>query len=180
MGVIPIINENDVVAVDELAGEIFGDNDTLAGQVAHLVDADLFVILSDVDGLFSEDPRQNPAASLISEVPEITSDIEQRAGSSRNQESSGGMQTKVQAAKHVAQFGVPTLIMNGEMPDLFPTIFSEGNGGTVFFPQGQPMRSRKHWIAFTLRPRGKLILDDGAVEALKKKGKRGKGSARFS
>jgi len=166
--VIPIVNENDTVSVDEIR---FGDNDTLAGQVAHLVDADLLVILSDVDGLFTEDPRGNPQAVLIPEVEEISPDIEQRAGVSRSQESRGGMATKVQAAKHAAQFGVATLIMNGESPGLFAQICDGEHGGTLFLPQSRRLQSRKHWIAFTLRAKGNLVLDEGAVRALKDRGK---------
>lgn len=166
--VIPIVNENDTVSVEEIR---FGDNDTLAGQVAHLVDADLLIILSDVDGLFTEDPRLNPKAERIAEVQDITPDIEQRAGVSRSQESRGGMATKVQAAKHAAQFGVPTLIMNGEIPNLFAHISNGGEGGTLFLPQSRRLQSRKHWIAFTLRAKGSLVLDEGAVVALRERGK---------
>ena len=166
--VIPIINENDTVSVEEIR---FGDNDTLAGQVAHLVDADLFVILSDVNGLYTEDPRLNPQAELIPVVEEITPRIEQGAGTSRSQESRGGMVTKIQAAKHVGQFGVPTLIMNGETPQLLAQVFAGEGQGTLFLPQSRRMPSRKHWIAFTLRSKGQLILDDGAVEALRHRGK---------
>ncbi len=168
LNVIPIINENDTVSVEEIR---FGDNDTLAGQVAHLVDADLFVILSDVNGLYTEDPRQNPQAKLIPVIEEITPDIEQRAGTSRSQESRGGMVTKIQAAKQVGQFGVPTFIMNGETPHLLSQALTREGEGTLFLPQGRRLPSRKHWIAFTLRPKGQLILDDGAVEALRHRGK---------
>ncbi len=168
LGVIPIVNENDTVSVEEIR---FGDNDNLAGQVAHLVDADLLVILSDVDGLFTEDPRLHPHAALIPEVQEISHDIEHRAGMSRNQESRGGMATKVQAAKHAAQFGVPTLIMNGEIPNLLADICDGRNSGTLFFPQSRRLQSRKHWIAFTLRAKGSVVLDDGAVRALRERGK---------
>ena len=168
MGVIPIVNENDTVSVEEIR---FGDNDTLAGQVAHLVDADLFVILSDVNGLYTEDPRQNPNAELISEVEEITPEIEKGAGTSRSQESRGGMVTKIQAAKHVGQFGVPTLLTNGETPQLLNQVFAGEGQGTLILPQGRRLPSRKHWIAFTLRSKGQLILDDGAVEALRHRGK---------
>src|SRR5438874_12641285 len=101
-GVIPIINENDTVAVDEIR---FGDNDTLAGNVAHLVDADLLVILSDVDGLFTDDPRRNASATLVPLVSEITKDIERRAGLSGSFEGTGGMASKIQTAKKVAEYG---------------------------------------------------------------------------
>jgi len=168
LGVIPVINENDAVAVEEIR---FGDNDTLAAQVAHLVDADLLVILSDVDGLFTQDPRHHPDATLIGEITDMTPDIERSAGRSRSQESRGGMVTKIQAAKLVGQYGLPTLLLNGETPGLVPRIFAGADGGTLFLPQGRKRHSRKHWIAGTLRSRGQLILDAGAVEALTHRGK---------
>ena len=149
--VIPIVNENDTVSVDEIR---FGDNDTLAGQVAHLIDADLLVILSDVDGLFTEDPRVNPQAELIAEVEEITPDIEQRAGVSRSQESRGGMATKVQAAKHAAQFGVATLILNGETPGLIGDRCEGKPGGTLFLPQPRRRQSRKTLDRFYFETQG--------------------------
>ncbi len=167
-GVIPIINENDTVSVDEIQ---FGDNDTLAAQVAHVIDADLLVILSDVDGLYTADPRQDPSATLIPVVKEITKDIEQRAGTSRTEESTGGMITKVQAAKQAAQFGVSTLIINGETPGLLPRVLKGEPSGTYFMPNRRRLQSRKQWIAFTLRPKGQIILDDGAVHALQHRGK---------
>lgn len=167
-GVIPVINENDTVAVDEIR---FGDNDSLAAQVAHLVDADLLVILSDVDGLFTEDPRHSPSASLIPLISEITKDIERRAGASSSFEGTGGMATKIQAAKKVAEYGVATLILNGETPGLLPAVFTGSPAGTLVLPRGRRLTSRKHWIAFTLRAKGQVSVDDGAVEALVRRGK---------
>ncbi|RMH33505.1 MAG: glutamate 5-kinase [Nitrospirae bacterium] len=168
LGVIPIINENDTVSVDEIR---FGDNDTLAGQVAHLIDADVLVILSDVDGLYSADPHRHPDATLIPVVSTITSEIERMAGPSNNPENRGGMFTKVQAAKHAAHFGVTTLILNGETPGLLPRALAGAPIGTCFLPRHRPLPSRKHWIAFTLRPKGALVIDEGAVEALCARGK---------
>lgn len=168
LGVIPIVNENDTVAVDEIR---FGDNDSLAGHVAHLVDADLLVILSDVDGLFTEDPRLNPAATLMPLVTEITPDIERRAGLSRSFEGTGGMATKVLAAKTAGQYGVPTLILNGQRPGLLAASLQGEDHGTLFVPSQRRLASRKHWIAFTLRSKGQLTLDDGAVQALTHRGK---------
>lgn len=167
-GVIPIINENDTVAVDEIR---VGDNDTLAADVGHLVDADLLVILSDVDGFFTDDPRKNPAATLISLVPEITDDIERRAGTSSTFEGTGGMTTKIRAAKKVGEYGIATLILNGQQPGLLARVLAGGAGGTLFCAKERRLTSRKHWIAFTLRPRGYLTLDEGAVEALARRGK---------
>jgi glutamate 5-kinase len=127
--VIPIINENDTVAVDEIR---VGDNDTLAAEVAHLVDADLLVILSDIDGLFTEDPRKSPSAQLIPLVTDINEDIERRAGVSVTFGATGGMATKVRAAKKVGEYGVATLIVNGQTRGLLPQILSGIPGGTLF------------------------------------------------
>jgi len=167
-GVLPIINENDTVAVDEIR---VGDNDTLAAQVAHLVDADLLVILSDVDGMFTEDPRKNPAATLIPLIPEITKEIERKAGMSSTFEGTGGMATKVRAAKKVGEYGVATLIVNGQQPGLLPQVLAGGPGGSLFVAKERRLTSRKHWIAFTLRARGQIRVDPGAVEALTQRGK---------
>ncbi|HJU04897.1 MAG TPA: glutamate 5-kinase [Nitrospiraceae bacterium] len=167
-GVIPIINENDTVSVDEIR---FGDNDTLAGAVAHLVDADLLIILSDVDGVFTDDPRHNPAATLIPLISEVTKEVEQRAGGTAKFEGTGGMATKIQAAKQVAEYGVATLIMTGERPGLLPAIFDGTEAGTLILPSNRRLPSRKHWIAYTLRPKGQITLDDGAVDALVRRGK---------
>lgn len=167
-GIIPIINENDTVAVDEIR---VGDNDSLASEVAHLSDADLLVILSDVDGLYTEDPRKNPAAALIPLVPDITPDIERLAGVSSTFEGTGGMATKLRAAKKVAEYGIPTLIINGERSGLLPAVLAGQSGGSLFLAKERRLNSRKHWIAFTLRARGQLYLDQGAVEALTTRGR---------
>ena len=167
-GIVPIINENDTVAVDEIR---VGDNDTLASEVAHLADADLLVILSDVDGLYTEDPRKNPAATLIPFVPDITEDIERLAGASSTFEGTGGMTTKLRAAKKVAGYGISTLILNGGQPGLLPGVLTGETGGTVFLARERRLNSRKHWIAFTLRSHGQLHLDRGAVDALTARGK---------
>jgi len=168
LGVTPIINENDTVAVDEIR---FGDNDTLAGQVAHLVDADLLIILSDVDGLFTEDPRKNPEAKLIPLVTEVTPDIEKRAGVTATFEGTGGMMTKIQTAKTIAQLGVPTLITNGTQSGALRAAIEGADVGTFILPLERRMNSRKHWIAYTLKVKGQLVLDEGAVEALVRRGK---------
>ncbi|MDR4496154.1 MAG: glutamate 5-kinase [Nitrospirales bacterium] len=168
LGVIPIINENDTVAIDEIR---FGDNDTLAGQVAHVVDADLLVILSDVNGLYTQDPHFHPSATLIPFVPVITPEIEESAGASRTLNSRGGMITKIRAAKQAGRFGVSTLLLNGETPLALQQVLEGQEGGTLFQPQESSLTSRKQWIAFTLRPKGELILDEGAVNALTQRGK---------
>jgi glutamate 5-kinase len=168
LGVIPIINENDTVAIDEIR---FGDNDTLAGQVAHVVDADLLVILSDVNGLYTQDPHLDPSATLVPSVPVINQDIEHMAGTSRTQSSRGGMITKIRAAKQAGRFGVSTLLLNGNVPMLLQDVLAGKAGGTLFQPQESSLNSRKQWIAYTLRPKGDLHLDEGAVDALTRRGK---------
>jgi len=166
--VVPIINENDTVAVDEIR---FGDNDSLAGMVAHLVDADLLVILSDVEGLYTEDPRHNPKATLIPVVTDVTAEIERRAGGTTSFEGTGGMRTKVLAAKKAAMYGVATAIINGERADLLSGLMQGQAVGTFFLPKGERLTSRKHWIGYTVKAKGRLTLDDGAVEALTRKGR---------
>ena len=167
-GVVPIINENDTVAVDEIR---FGDNDSLAGMVAHLVDADLLVILSDVEGLYTEDPRHNPNATLIPVVTEVTAEIERRAGGTTSFEGTGGMHTKVLAAKKAATYGIATAIVSGEQTGHLTALFHGNPVGTLFLPKSQKLTSRKHWIGYTVKAKGRLTLDDGAVEALTRKGK---------
>ena len=168
LGVIPIINENDTVATEEIQ---FGDNDALAGQIAHLVDADLLVILSDVNGLYEEDPHLNPSAKLIPMVPTITKQIENLAGASRTQASRGGMVTKIRAAKQAGRFGVPTLLLNGETPNALGKALEGNSSGTFFASNQSSLTHRKQWIAFTLRPKGEITLDEGAVAALVIRGK---------
>ncbi len=167
-GVIPIINENDTVAVDEIR---VGDNDTLGGQVAHLVDAALLVILSDVDGLYTADPRRDPSATLITDIPEVTDDIQRLAGDSASFEGTGGMMTKVRTARKIADYGVATLLLNGQTPGLLEQVLGGAPGGSLFYPRTQRLSSRKQWIAFTLRAQGQISLDDGAVDALLQRGK---------
>jgi glutamate 5-kinase len=168
LGVIPIINENDTVSIEEIR---FGDNDTLAGQIAHLVDADLLVILSDVNGLYEEDPHLNPSAKLIPMVPTITKQIENLAGASRTKSSRGGMVTKIQAAKQAGRFGVPTLLLNGETPNALAQALEGNSNGTFFASKESSLTTRKQWIAYTLRPKGEIMLDEGAVAALVLRGK---------
>jgi glutamate 5-kinase len=166
--VVPVINENDTVSTEEIR---FGDNDHLASLVAHLVDARLLVILSDVDGLYTENPQKNPEARWIPEVEKVTPEIERMAGGAVNFGSTGGMLSKVRAAKQAAAYGVATLIIGGSVPGRVFEALSGAEIGTFFFPNEQKLNSRQHWIAYTLKPKGRLHLDSGAVEALAKKGK---------
>jgi glutamate 5-kinase len=167
-GIIPIINENDTVVVDEIR---FGDNDNLSAMATNLVEAQLLVILSDVDGLYERDPRQDQQAKLISEVERITPEIEAMAGSEITELGTGGMTTKLKAAKRATLYGAGTAIINGRMPHNLVYLFDGHELGTYFLPARDPMVARKHWIAFTKKPKGKLILDEGAQKALLERGK---------
>ena len=166
--VIPIINENDTVVVDELR---FGDNDNLSSMVTNLVEAQLLVILSDVDGLYDRDPRQHPEAQLISNVVRITPEIEKMAGNGSSPLGTGGMVTKLKAAKRATLYGAGTAIINGRNSHNLLHLFDGHELGTYFLPARDPMAARKHWIAFTKKPRGKIFLDDGAYNAVAEKGK---------
>lgn len=162
-GVVPIINENDTVVVDEIR---FGDNDNLSAMVTNLVEAQLLVILSDVDGLYDSDPRQNPQATLITEVERISAEIEAMAGDEGGPLGTGGMATKIKAARRATLFGAGTAIINGRTPHNLLYLFDGHELGTYFLPVRDPLASRKHWIAFTKKPRGKLLLDEGARAAI--------------
>jgi glutamate 5-kinase len=167
-GVIPIINENDTVVVQEIK---FGDNDNLSALVTNLVNADLLVILSDIDGLYDRDPRVHKNAKLIPFVDQVTEEMEQKATGTLNPFSIGGMVTKLQAARKAALFGVPTILANGMAEGLLEKIFRGEEVGTLFTFQGNKLTSRKHWIAFTLEPQGRILVDEGAKKAILQKGK---------
>jgi glutamate 5-kinase len=132
MGAIPIVNENDTVAVDELEGDHFGDNDSLSALVAQLCEADALVILSDIDGLYDSDPNANPGAKLIPLVKEIDARIAAMACGSGSNRGTGGMATKIQAAKAATESGIATAIINGNQPDLLYQLFETGQAGTIF------------------------------------------------
>lgn len=167
-GVIPIINENDTVAVDEIR---FGDNDTLAALVTNLVEADLLVILTDQAGLYSEDPRQNPQATLISQVHAGDPQLEKIAGAGTGLLGRGGMLTKVRAAARAARSGAATIVVGGRQPHVLTRLAEAEPLGTLFLPQQAPLAARKQWLAGHLRTRGWLTLDDGAVDVVQKSGK---------
>jgi glutamate 5-kinase len=166
--VIPIVNENDTVSVEEIK---FGDNDHLAALVTNLVDAQLLIILTDVDGLFTSDPRKDPDAKLLPYVEEISAEIEKTAIDSGTLEGTGGMSSKVKAAKKVSVYGVPTLLLNGTVSGILIRAFSGEKVGTLFNLKGEKLNSRKHWIAFSIKSKGEVYLDQGAAEALQHKGK---------
>ena len=164
--VIPIINENDSVTVEEIK---IGDNDTLSATVACLVDAQLLIILSDVEGLFNRDPSikiKGEKAELLSHVARVNEEIERTAGKSNNRLTVGGMYTKVIAAKKTMSFGIPTLVVNGLDEKVLEHVFSGKDVGTLFWSGKGKIRDRKHWIAHTLKPAGTLVVDAGARKAL--------------
>ncbi len=162
--VIPIINENDTVAVEEIQ---FGDNDLLAALTVGLVGADLLVCLSDIDALYEHDPREVPEAQPIREVTKIDEHIEAMAGQKPGRFGRGGMVSKIRAAKIVTSFGVPMIIAPGREPLILEKIFAGEEIGTFFFPEGKGLSSRKFWLAYHPRPEGTIVIDQGAVAALK-------------
>lgn len=170
LDIVPIINENDTVVVDEIK---FGDNDNLSALVTNLISADLLLILTDTAGLYDADPRSNPDAQLISEVKAITREIERCAGGSGSSVGTGGMATKVAAAKKVGKSGVPTILINGKAPSLIGEAVAGNAVGTIFLPPPttERLNRRKHWIAYTLRPKGKILVDTGAVRVLSQQGR---------
>ncbi len=161
--VVPIINENDTVAVDELK---FGDNDTLAGLVVGLIGADLLVVLSDVDGLYTADPRVEPGARRLDEVPKVTAEIERLAGGAVSAVGTGGMSTKVRAAKRAAQVGCPAVIAPGKRVGALAQVLAGEPIGTWFHAEAERLTGRKRWMAHALKPKGQLRVDDGAKRAL--------------
>lgn len=164
LGVVPVINENDTVATQEIR---YGDNDRLAARVAEMTSADCLVLLSDVDGLFDANPSEKPEARLISRVDEITPDIESLAGAAVTDYGTGGMVTKLAAARICVAAGCSTLIASGRSLGPLQAIES-GGPCTWFVPRGTPMGARKQWIASSLVPRGVVIVDLGAEQALRK------------
>ncbi|MEE2699550.1 MAG: glutamate 5-kinase [Pseudomonadota bacterium] len=163
LGAIPVINENDTVATDEIR---FGDNDRLAARVAAMISADILVLLSDIDGLYSADPRTNSNATFVPEVTEITAKIEGMAGAAPLGDSRGGMVTKLSAAKVCLNNGCRMVIMDGKAPYPLKRL-QKGETATWFLPSATPRTARKKWISGTLSPSGSVILDNGAVSALK-------------
>ncbi len=168
LNVIPIINENDSVGVEEIK---FGDNDTLSALVTNLVEAGLLIILSDIDGLYATDPRKKKGGKLIRLVERIDSHIEASAGGPGEITSTGGMCTKLQAARIVTNSGEPMVIANGKTPQVIRRILEGEEIGTLFLPRKEKVTSRKRWIAFTRRRCGKILVDEGAKEALRLKGR---------
>ncbi|WP_022668155.1 glutamate 5-kinase [Desulfospira joergensenii] len=166
--VVPIVNENDTVMVEEIK---LGDNDNLAAMITLLMDADFLFILTDIDGLYDKDPRKYSNARLIRRVTAFEEEIEEYASAIPGTLGTGGMLSKILAAKKVTSSGIPMIVARGDSPDILLRLFDRDRLGTYFIPKEEKMSSRKCWIAHTLRPRGNLILDWGAVRAVRKNGK---------
>ncbi len=166
-GVIPIINENDSVSVEEIK---LGDNDLLSATVATMAQAQLLILVSDVDGLYTADPKKNEDGRLLSEVEAVTAEIEQAAGISGSDVGIGGMATKVQAAKSVGLMGIPAIIVSGREPDVLRRALAGERVGTLFLPSKDRLAARKHWLRYSLKPKGSITVDEGAMQAITKKG----------
>ena len=169
LGVLPIINENDTVSVARLH-MTFGDNDRLAALVANLFECPLLILLTDVDGLFDRDPKES-GATLIPVVGQWSSDLMQMVVEKRSHRSKGGMSSKLKAAKMITSSGGNVIIANGDREDTLHRIFTAQETGTVFLTQNYYLTARKRWLGFAVQTQGRLILDDGAVNAIVKKGK---------
>jgi len=169
MGIVPIINENDSVAVDEIK---FGDNDILAALVASLTESDLLVILTDTEGLYDRDPKRDSGARVISAVDEVTKDIEEIAGGAGSVYGLGGMASKIKAARVCGFSGVGMVIANSRKKDVLGQILDGKEVGTFFVPHKErKVKSVKRWIAFGMRTKGSVVIDEGAMDAIVKKGK---------
>ena len=164
---IPIVNENDVVAGEEIQETRFGDNDNLSALVANLVDADLLMLLTDTAGLYTADPNRDPDARIIERVERIDAHIEKIAGASLSGRGTGGMITKIEAAKIATASGVAVVIASGHVPDVRVRLAKGESIGTYFQPVASRLESRKRWLVSQLS-RGKLFVDEGAVAALRK------------
>ncbi len=168
LGVVPVINENDSVVVDEIK---FGDNDHLSAMVTNLVEADLLVLLTDTEGLYDRDPKTDPGARLLERVDEVDDAVASCVGDSVSRLGRGGMGSKVQAAKHATVGGAAAVIASGKQPRVLARVVDGEPVGTYFPPRADRLRRRKHWIAYTAQPQGRVFLDAGAVRAIVSGGK---------
>lgn len=166
--VLCVVNENDVVAVDEIQEAKFGDNDSLSAMIANLVDADLLLLLTDTAGLYTADPRRNPDARLIPQVERIDSEIEQLATDTVDSLGIGGMMTKIEAAKLATSSGITVIIADGRESDIILKLAAGEAIGTCFWPLTDKLESRKRWMVSGLSTRGGLVVDSGAARALRK------------
>ena len=165
---IPIINENDTISVEEIT---FGDNDILSALVTNLLRADLLILLSSVDGLYTTPPVSGKSCSVLSVVNSISDDIKKLVFRQKTKEGIGGMESKLEAAGIATGSGETVIIANGRQSDVLSKIMNYDNVGTLFLPYKKKITSRKRWIGFTVRPKGKIYIDDGALDALLKRGK---------
>ena len=165
---LPIINENDTISVAEIR---FGDNDTLAALVTNLIQAPLLILLTVVDGLYSADPNIDPTASLVHTVKQINKDVLEKAGVTKSSLGSGGMKSKLKAARLATMAGESVIMANGSIPGVLDSIFAGELVGTLFLAAEQNMTAWKRWLGWAARPQGKIILDAGALVALSSKGK---------
>jgi glutamate 5-kinase len=166
--IIPIINENDTVSVEELR---FGDNDTLGALITNLIEADLFVCLTDVESLYTGNPHKDAEAKQVYTVAKVDKKVENMAGHVVGALGTGGMRSKIKAASMVSARGGSSFIGSGRIDNIIQKLFNCEPVGTFFLPKAEKMQSRKHWIAYVLRPKGSLVLDKGACKALVKGGK---------
>jgi glutamate 5-kinase len=164
LGVVPILNENDSISTDEI-GSAFGDNDKLSALVASKIDADLLIMLSDIDALYDKDPKKNAGAKPISAVFEITKDIERTAGKKGSAHATGGMKTKIEAAKIASNAGCRIVLANGRLKNIIGRIMDGANVGTVFMPKRR-LSNRKRWILNSAAA-GTITIDQGAIDALR-------------
>jgi glutamate 5-kinase len=171
LGIICIVNENDIVAIDEIEGLKFGDNDNLSAMVANLVDADLLALLTDIGGLYTADPHYNPQAQLIRRVDKIDAEIERMASDTASRQGTGGMTTKIEAAKLATSSGVNVIIADGQEPEILVRISQGEDIGTFLPAQVNKMESKKRWMLSGLASKGKITVDKGAVLALKEQNK---------
>ncbi len=168
LGIIPIINENDTVVVDEIK---VGDNDNLSALITNLIEADLLIILSNIEGLCDADPKYNPDAKCIPLVEDVDMEMACVAGGTDGAWNVGGMESKIEAARKAARFGIPTVIACGTKKDVLHQILKGKEIGTLILPKTERLSSRKHWIAFNLHPRGEVVVDEGAKKAIVQRGK---------
>lgn len=164
MGIIPVINENDSVAVDEIK---VGDNDTLSAFTSTLIDADLLLILSDIDGLYTGNPKTDPKATLINTVKKIDDHIKTIATGAGSKFGTGGMATKISAGEIVTSAGIPMIIAKGFDPSIIGDVMDGQEIGTLFLETKVKLKARKHWITYGTTKTGKIIIDDGAITALR-------------
>ncbi len=167
-GVVPVVNENDTVAVDEIK---VGDNDTLAALVASNIEADLLVLLSDVQGLFTAHPGEDQSAELISLVPKIDDGVRAMAGGTQGLNGTGGMRTKIEAAEIATRCGVTMVIADGRRPDVIADILAGAEVGTTFLPSQKCLSGRQRWMVFGAAPKGSVSVNDGARKMIVEKGK---------